>query len=105
MSRRGSRYVVVGAITVAVVGAGAYFLAGQRSRPITVDYPQDGSVFPPEFPPPTLLWRDASPRASAWTIDVSFATAPRSLRPVAGEPIEIGEIDPRRWDRRTSRHG
>jgi hypothetical protein len=25
-----------------------------------VDYPLEGSVFPPEFPPPRLEWRDPS---------------------------------------------
>ena len=34
----------------------------RRPRPITVDYPLEGSIFPPEFPPPTFEWRDASPR-------------------------------------------
>jgi hypothetical protein len=25
---------------------------------ITMDYPAQGSIFPPEFPAPTWLWRD-----------------------------------------------
>jgi tetratricopeptide (TPR) repeat protein len=97
MSRRGVRSVVVAAIAVVVVGAGAYFVAGQRPRPITVDYPLEESVFPPEFPPPTILWRDASPRATVWTIDVSFgeATAPSLHATSRGEPPQIGEIDAR----------
>ena len=62
-----------------------------------MDYPLEGSVFPPEFPPPRLEWRDASPRARFWTIDVSFGQeAAPSLRATSrGEPIEIGEIDER----------
>jgi Flp pilus assembly protein TadD len=97
MSRRTARLVVVAAIGVAAGGAAAYFVAGQRPRPITVDYPLDESVFPPEFPPPTILWRDASPRATVWAIDVSFGEgAASSLRATSrGEPLKIGDIDPR----------
>jgi hypothetical protein len=84
---------------IAVVGlaAAVVFVAGRRPRPITVDYPLEGSVFPPEFPPPLLQWRDASPRARAWTIDVSFGEgSPPSLHATSGgEPIEIGEVDSR----------
>ena len=98
MSRPVARYAVVGTIVVAVAGAAAaLYRAERRPRPITVDYPLEGSVFPPEFPPPRLEWRDASPRAQAWTIEVSFgedATPP--LRATSrGEPMEVGEIDRR----------
>jgi tetratricopeptide (TPR) repeat protein len=98
MSRRGNRLLVGAAIAVAAtLGVAAVFLAGQRPLPITVDYPLEGSVFPPEFPPPTLLWHDASQRARVWTVDVSFGEqAAPSLRATSrGDPPRIGEIDPR----------
>ena len=62
---------------------------------ITLDYPADGSVFPPEFPAPTFLWRDGDPKATVWTIEVDSADhllhmQVRSL----GEPMRVGEIDP-----------
>jgi tetratricopeptide (TPR) repeat protein len=62
-----------------------------------VDYPLEGSVFPPEFPPPTVLWRDASESATGWAIDVAFGEgAAPSLRATSGgEPLPVGEIDPR----------
>ena len=47
---------------------------------ITVDYPADGSVFPPEITPPTFLWRDAAANATSWTIDITFR-GPRSRHP------------------------
>ena len=28
--------------------------------PISIDYPEEGSIFPPGITPPTFLWRDAS---------------------------------------------
>src|ERR1035437_8441655 len=39
--------------------------------PISIDYPQDGSIFPPGITPPTFLWRDAA--GTSWSIDVTFA--------------------------------
>ena len=97
MNRREARYSVVAAVAVAVLGVAAAFLVDRRQRPITVDYPLAGSVFPPEFPPPTLEWRDQSPRARVWTIDVSFGegTVPSLHATSRGEPLQIGEIDPR----------
>ncbi len=83
--------------TVVALAAVSALLVGQRPRPITVDYPLEGSVFPPDFAAPTVLWRDASPRARFWTIDVSFGEgAAASLRATShGERPQIGEIDPR----------
>ena len=63
---------------------------------IQVDYPRDQSVFPPEFPAPTWLWRDPDSAASVWTINVIFEGGPRPIRlRSAGEPMRIGKIDPR----------
>jgi tetratricopeptide (TPR) repeat protein len=97
MSRPGARAYVVAGVAVAALGAAAVVLVQQRPRPITVDYPLEGSVFPPEFPPPTVQWRDASERATAWTIGVSFGegTAPALHAESRGERLQIGEIDPR----------
>jgi hypothetical protein len=92
-----SRQYVVAAVAVAAAVVGAFLYLAGRPGPITVDYPLADSVFPPEFPPPRLEWRDSSPRARVWTIDVSFgAKATPSLHATSrGEPIEIGPIDER----------
>ncbi len=60
--------------------------------PISIDYPQDGSIFPPGITPPTFLWRDAA--ASSWHIDVAFSdkTPPLHLL-IKGERMHIGVID------------
>ena len=69
--------------------------AGRRPA-ITVDYPEEGSIFPPEFIPPTFLWHDASPDAVAWRVDVEFSDGSLAMHlPVCGEPPQVGEIDPR----------
>ena len=72
---------------------------GPRSEsvaPITIDYPTDGSIFPPDMAPPTFLWRDAEASATHWKIEVKFAGGAASLQvKSSGERFEVGEIDPR----------
>jgi len=66
------------------------------TAPIVIDYPADGSVFPPDMAAPTFLWRDPAPDAAAWHIDVSFADGSAAIRAAAkGERMQVGEIDPR----------
>jgi Flp pilus assembly protein TadD len=90
------RLAVVAAGVIVIAGAAALAWHQLRPRAITVDYPRDGSLFPPEFPAPRLEWRDESPRATVWTIDVSFAGGAPPIHGVSrGEPIEIGAIDTR----------
>jgi tetratricopeptide (TPR) repeat protein len=73
---------------------------GDRLAPITIDYPAEGALFPPDMTAPTLLWRDGSRdlsgAATRWHIDVSFADGSRRIElESAGEPIRLGPIDPR----------
>jgi hypothetical protein len=63
---------------------------------ITFDYPVTGSIFPPEIPAPTFLWRDPAVRSNAWEITVRFDSGARTIRrTTAGELMRVGEIDPR----------
>ena len=63
---------------------------------ITVDYPEDGAIFPPEITPPTFIWHDESNVAASWTIDVAFSDgSPAFHFQSAGARLRIGEIDPR----------
>ena len=60
---------------------------------ISIDYPEDGSIFPPGITPPTFLWRDAA--GTSWTIDISFADKTQPIRVLTkGERMHIGAIDP-----------
>jgi Flp pilus assembly protein TadD len=98
-------------LVAGIIGAGSIFLLGGTglSRPsstdhappasqparITVDYPLDGSVFPPEITPPTFLWRDPTETAKHWVVEVSFADHSVGIRVDApGAPMQIGKIDP-----------
>jgi Flp pilus assembly protein TadD len=63
---------------------------------ITIDYPAEGSVFPPELPAPTWLWRDAENKATSWEINIAFSDGTPAIRALsAGEGMRIGESDPR----------
>ncbi len=77
-----------------VAGEGAS--QGVTQKTITVDYPQNDSIFPPEITPPTFLWRDANTSAKSWRIDITFADGSKPIRAESsGEGMKIGEIDPR----------
>jgi hypothetical protein len=61
--------------------------------PISIDYPEDGSIFPPGITPPTFLWRDAA--GTSWSIDVTFAGKAPAIHVLSkGERMRIGAIDP-----------
>ena len=73
-------------------------VAGATNAPanITVDYPLNGSVFPPDMAAPTFQWRDPVESAVSWRIDVTFGDGSTALRTLSkGEGLKIGEIDPR----------
>jgi TPR repeat/WD40-like Beta Propeller Repeat len=78
-------------------GRGSFAFAETNSvaAAITVDYPEDGAIFPPEITPPTFIWHDES-NAATWTIEVSFIDDSQTIQfKSQGERAHIGEIDPR----------
>jgi len=73
-------------------------LQPQSSEPatarISIDYPEDGSIFPPGITPPTFIWRDAA--ATSWRITVSFADKGPALHAQSnGVRMHVGPIDPK----------
>ncbi len=61
--------------------------------PISIDYPEDGSIFPPGITAPTFLWRDAA--GTSWSADISFADDAAPIRiATKGEHLQVGTIDP-----------
>ena len=61
--------------------------------PISIDYPEDSSIFPPGITPPTFLWRDSA--ATSWSIDISFGDKTPPIHALSkGERLHIGAIDP-----------
>jgi tetratricopeptide (TPR) repeat protein len=70
--------------------------AAQPPSPITIDYPEDGSIFPPEIPAPTFLWHDTAQGVDRWRIELTISDgSPPILAESKGERFRIGEIDPR----------
>ena len=89
------------------------------ATPVVIDYPQEGSIFPPEIVAPRFLWHDgtlpdgkdaatpggaaaaiasqAAPAAGAdaWMVDVALAGGGRISWLVPGEPAPQGDIDKR----------
>ncbi|MGA2351985.1 MAG: hypothetical protein ABSF70_16230 [Terracidiphilus sp.] len=66
--------------------------SGQSLSSISIDYPEDGSIFPPGITPPTFLWRDAA--GIAWSIDISFADGTPGIHvQTQGVRMQIGAID------------
>ena len=60
---------------------------------ISIDYPEEGSIFPPGITPPTFLWRDAA--GTSWSIDISFADNSAPIHATSkGERMQFGPIDP-----------
>jgi hypothetical protein len=73
--------------------------AASPGAKIEIDYPQEGSIFPPEIISPTFLFHDRSETAKRWVIEVSFANHSNGTRvEAAGEFMQIGESDPRAGD-------
>jgi len=85
-----------------LLGIGLFARVGNRpvraaSAPakLALDYPSDGTIFPPEFPPPTFLWHEETDAATRWVVEIRFADGAHSLRvDAAGEHQRMGPIDP-----------
>ncbi len=63
---------------------------------IIVDYPHDGSIFPPEIVAPVFRWRDADAEVKSWRVEVTFTGSGKQIKEKTdGPPLQIGEIDQR----------
>jgi Flp pilus assembly protein TadD len=82
-----------------IIAVGLQLGCSSRNRvpgPLTIDYPADGSIFPPEFPEPQFAWRDPDRNETSWTIEVAFKNDTSALKLESlGEPMQVGEIDSR----------
>ena len=45
---------------------------GTEYRGITITYPVDGTLFPPEIVPPTIQWTDDQSQCDTWLVRVEF---------------------------------
>jgi Flp pilus assembly protein TadD len=64
-------------------------------KPLTIDYPLNGSVFPPEITPPTFLWHDQNESVKHWVVEVFVRGSRNPIRIDApGDLMKQGETDP-----------
>ena len=88
--------IVVALLAPALLAWASRPLSSSPSGTITVDYPAAGSIFPPDFAPPTLEWRDADPRARIWVVEFAFGDGAPPLRAKSpGDRLPLGPIDER----------
>jgi len=89
----GSRLLLRLGVSVAL--AAAVSGASRQPAPITIDYPEQGSIFPPEITPPAFLWRDPVEGAAVWRVEIKFAGGAPVRAQSRGERLPIGEIEAR----------
>ncbi len=91
----GKTALVGGGAFLPVLGALPAAQAIAQPSAIQIDYPLDGSVFPPEITTPTFLWHDPNESVQRWIIHISFGRAPATLRiETNGDLLQTGQIDP-----------
>ncbi len=96
MRRFGFGALVLAAMMLAALNRAHMTGADGPPAPVSIDYPADQSIFPPEITPPTFLWRDADRTATTWRIDVAFADGSPAVHVISpGKRMQIGEIDQR----------
>jgi len=62
---------------------------------ITIDYPLEASIFPPEITPPTFLWHDPTPSTTKWIVEITFAGQTKPLHiETPGPLLQMGTLDP-----------
>jgi tetratricopeptide (TPR) repeat protein len=103
--KRSRAWRIVLAGLVVVTALGAWQIARRRTRTqtaiglpgsITIDYPAEGSIFPPDFPAPTWLWRDLADQSESWEVTITFSDGSPAIRAEsAGPRMRVGDIDPR----------
>ncbi len=93
MKSLGIEVCLVGLIAATWGGAPTPVRAAEAA-PIVIDFPEEGSIFPPEITPPLFLWRETNPAATVWQIEVVFGErAPRVHAISRGEKLQVGELD------------
>src|ERR1039457_1501944 len=101
LTRKAARISAVCLLAAGISAASFILLRGAapqaspgRLAVITLDYPAEGSLFPPEITPPTFLWRDAAANVTSWTVDIAFPDgAPGNHVKSSGEAMRTGESD------------
>jgi len=63
-------------------------------RGVTIDYPFEESVFPPDIVAPTFLWHDKSVDAGVWIVAIGFDSSTTRIYALAdGRRLATGQLD------------
>lgn len=96
----GATRVGTGAAGLAAVGTDRDPAAAGRgvaeAPGLTILYPFDEALFPPEIAAPTFRWRDSTPGSDTWEISLHFPDDPSPLRAQVGTPEWCP--DPATWE-------
>ncbi|MBF0433074.1 MAG: PD40 domain-containing protein, partial [Fibrobacteria bacterium] len=66
------------------------------TSPLSINYPHNKSIFPPEFTEPTFLWIDLNKESNFWLIEIAFNDgSPKLYTVTRGKPFPAPEIDER----------
>ena len=62
--------------------------------PLIIDIPVNNTIYPPDIIPPQFAWRDNTPAATVWRIEVQFGDKSHPIQVwSAGEKMQLGPID------------
>jgi tetratricopeptide (TPR) repeat protein len=103
LMRRSVRNLILGLGTaaVAVAATGLAFLFTPRANPqailqalanaaapggLTVTYPLDETLFPPEIPAPCFRWQQENPRADLWLVTLEFPDGGGRINALTRQP-------------------
>lgn len=109
--RKSFKYFVIGIIAIAIVVAIVLLTTSYKRRfraedilaryqdnvkygSLTINYPLDETLFPPEIVPPTFRWNDNS-GSEIWLVSISFQDDEGDMNVLANESRWIPE--PRQW--------
>jgi tetratricopeptide (TPR) repeat protein len=88
------KWILVVAVATLLVGGVYASPLPPPATSIVVDYPSNGSLFPPDMIAPLFQWRDPNASVTAWKITISFADRSRSIEVwCRGEKFELGALD------------
>ena len=86
-SKHSSARIVAAVILLLAISIGGWLAAARIAAPgrilkaladngftrnLSITYPFDGTLFPPEIPAPTFRWKDGAPGVRHWLIQVTF---------------------------------
>ncbi len=78
-------FVLVGCLAGLALVAGVIFLLKAPGQPL-IDYPADGTVFPPDIAAPAFRWTSADANVVAWHVGVRFDDGGPALEATAAAP-------------------